>query len=104
MPAPGAKITPCYGAGDASQGFVEEFRVKHLVHVGGFDRRAWRRPASATAPVGAGGPAQSLSFGYCAPPAGEPGGLPCRKTFARPLEYHRVDGYRRNANGVRSCF
>ena len=42
-------------AGDPSQGFVEEFRVKHLVHASGFDRRCGDDLPPQLRALGAGG-------------------------------------------------
>lgn len=63
-----------YWAGDASQGFVEEFRVKHLVHPKGFDRRL----AEGDLPpqlrnLAAGALLNPDVFAYCGAVAGDPG-------------------------------
>lgn len=89
---------PLYWAGDASQGFVEEFRVKHLVHVGGFDRRAGDDLPPQLRQLGAGGLLNPEVFGYCGATAGEPGD--CRADdFLGRLNITWVDGYRKDANG-----
>ena len=55
-----------YWAGDASKGFVEEFRVKHLVHNSGFDRRLPEKdlPPQLRA-LAAGAVLNPDVFGYC---------------------------------------
>lgn len=63
-----------YWAGDAGQGFVEEFRVKHLVHTKGFDRRL----AEGDLPpqlrnLAAGALLNPDTFAYCGAVAGDPG-------------------------------
>ncbi len=62
-----------YWAGDASKGFVEEFRVKHLVHTGGFDRRLAEGdlPPQLRA-LAAGALLNPDTFGYCGAIAGNP--------------------------------
>lgn len=54
-----------YWAGDASQGFVEEFRVKHLVHNSGFDRRAGDDLPPQLRALAAGAVLNPDVFGYC---------------------------------------
>lgn len=59
--------------GDASQGFVEEFRVKHLVHASGFDRRCGDDLPPQLRELGAGALLDPAVFGYCGASAGDPG-------------------------------
>ncbi|WP_200932583.1 choice-of-anchor I family protein [Pseudorhodoferax sp. Leaf267] len=54
-----------YWAGDARQGFVEEFRVKHLVHNSGFDRRAGEDLPPQLRALAAGAVLNPDVFGYC---------------------------------------
>jgi len=54
-----------YWGGDASQGFVEEFRIKHLVHNSGFDRRAGEDLPPQLRALAAGGVLNPDVFGYC---------------------------------------
>ncbi|KAA0693427.1 alkaline phosphatase [Halopseudomonas laoshanensis] len=87
-----------YWAGDASQGFVEEFRVKHLVHANGFDRRAGDDLPPQLRELGAGALLNPDVFGYCGASAGEPGD--CREDDALGrLNITWVDGYRKNSDG-----
>ncbi len=60
-------------AGDASQGFVEEFRVKHLVHKSGFDRRCGDDLPPQLRELGAGALLDPAVFDYCGATAGDPG-------------------------------
>lgn len=62
-----------YWAGDETKGFVEEFRVKHLVHKSGFERRL----AEGDLPpqlfdMAAGALLNPEVFGYCGAVAGDP--------------------------------
>lgn len=62
-----------YWAGDETKGFVEEFRVKHLVHKSGFERRL----AEGDLPpqlfdMAAGALLNPDVFGYCGAIAGDP--------------------------------
>lgn len=87
-----------YWAGDASQGFVEEFRVKHLVHASGFDRRAGDDLPPQLRELGAGALLNPDVFGYCGAAAGVPGD--CRADdFLGRLNITWVDGYRKNSDG-----
>lgn len=54
-----------YWAGDAGKGFVEEFRVKHLVHNSGFDRRAGEDLPPQLRALAAGAVLNPDVFGYC---------------------------------------
>lgn len=89
---------PLYWAGDASQGFVEEFRVKHLVHANGFDRRAGNDLPPQLRQLGTGALLNPEVFGYCGATAGAPGN--CREDdFLGRLNISWVNGYRKDANG-----
>lgn len=57
---------------DASQGFVEEFRVKHLVHTDGFDRRCGDDMPPQLRELAAGALLDPTVFGYCGAVAGDP--------------------------------
>lgn len=61
-----------YWAGDANEGFVEEFRVKHLVHTDGFDRRAGDDLPPQLRDLAAGALLNPDIFGYCGAVAGDP--------------------------------
>jgi hypothetical protein len=54
-----------YWAGDVDQGFVEEFRVKHLAHVDGFSRRVGDDLPPQLAALAAGALLNPEIFGYC---------------------------------------
>lgn len=88
-----------YWAGDASKGFVEEFRVKHLVHRSGFDRRL---PEGDLPPqlraLAAGALLNPDVFGYCGAIAGDP--KACREdNLLGRLSVTWTMGYRTDANG-----
>lgn len=61
-----------YWAGDETKGFVEEFRVKHLVHRSGFDRRAGDDLPPQLRDLAAGALLNPDVFGYCGAIAGDP--------------------------------
>ena len=61
---------------DAEQGFVEEFRVKHLVHTSGFARRCGDDMPPQLAALADGALLDPTVFGYCGAIAGDPQG--CR--------------------------
>lgn len=61
-----------YWNGDATQGFVEEFRVKHLVHKSGFDRRAGDDLPPQLRELAAGALLNPDVFNYCGAIAGDP--------------------------------
>ena len=89
---------PLYWAGDASQGFVEEFRVKHLVHVDGFARRAGDALPPQLNALAAGALLNPQVFGYCEAVDGDPGACRDDGELGR-LNISWVDGYRRDTNG-----
>jgi hypothetical protein len=61
-------------AGDASKGFVEEFRVKHLVNKSGWSGRAGDDLPPQLRDLAAGGLLNPATFGYCGAIAGDPVG------------------------------
>lgn len=65
------KNEEAYWKGDASQGYVEEFRVKHLVHKSGFDRRAGDDLPPQLRQLAAGALLNPEVFGYCGAVAGD---------------------------------
>jgi len=87
-----------YWDGEASKGFVEEFRVKHLVHVGGFDRRAGDDLPPQLRALGTGALLNPSVFGYCGATAVDPGDCRSDEELGR-LNITWVDGYQRDANG-----
>ena len=62
-----------YWAGDASKGFVEEFRAKHLVHRNGFVRRRGDDLPPQLDQLAAGAMLNPDTFAYCGATAGDPG-------------------------------
>ncbi|QJD60346.1 alkaline phosphatase [Pseudomonas sp. gcc21] len=87
-----------YWGGDATQGFVEEFRVKHLVHANGFDRRAGDDLPPQLRALAAGALLNSDTFAYCGATAADPGDCREDDVLGR-LNVTWVDGYRKNADG-----
>lgn len=92
------ETNPAYWAGDASQGFVEEWRVKHLVHRNGFDRRAGDDLPPQLRQLAAGALLNPDVFGYCGATAGNPGACRDDDLLGR-LTVTWVDGYRKDASG-----
>lgn len=87
-----------YWDGDASQGFVEELRLKHLVHRSGFDRRVGDDMPPQLNALAAGALLNPEVFGYCGASAGEPGD--CREDdLLGRLTVSWVNGYRQDAEG-----
>ncbi|WP_284699847.1 choice-of-anchor I family protein [Chitinolyticbacter albus] len=87
-----------YFNGDASKGFVEEFRVKHLVHKNGFDRRKGDDLPAQLRLLAPGATLNPAVFGYCGATATDP--LAC----ASDAEFGRLNvtwtmGYQTNADG-----
>jgi len=85
-------------AGDASQGFVEEFRVKHLVHADGFDRRCGDDLPPQLRALGAGGQLNPTTFGCCGAVDGDPGDCREDDVLGR-LNITWTEGYRTDSNG-----
>lgn len=85
-------------AGDPSQGFVEEFRVKHLVHASGFDRRCGDDLPPQLRALGAGALLNPDTFAYCGASAGDPGECRDDEVLGR-LNITWTEGYRTDANG-----
>lgn len=88
-----------YWAGDETKGFVEEFRVKHLVHKSGFDRRL---PEGDLPPqlrdLAAGALLNPDVFGYCGAIAGDPKGCRDDNMLGR-LNVTWTMGYRTDNQG-----
>ena len=87
-----------YWAGDASKGFVEEFRVKHLVHASGFDRRAGDDLPPQLRELAAGALLNPTTFSYCGATAAAPGDCREDELLGR-LTVAWTDGYRKDAAG-----
>ncbi|KKW67556.1 alkaline phosphatase [Lampropedia cohaerens] len=87
-----------YIAGDASKGFVEQWRVKHLVHKNGFDRRAGDDLPPQLRALAAGALLNPEVFAYCGATPGDPGD--CRDdTELGRLTVTWTEGYRKDATG-----
>ena len=99
-----------YWAGDVSQddayqGFVEEFRVKHLVHSDGFDRRAGDDLPPLLRELAAGALLNPETFAYCGAGAvaGDPGD--CREDdILGRLNITWTMGYRTDETGAPLMF
>lgn len=92
------ETTPGYFAGDASLGFVEEFRVTHLVHRSGFNRRLGNDLPPQLRALGAGALLNPEIFGYCGATAGDPGSCSATDQLGR-LTVTWTKGYRTYADG-----
>ncbi|WP_133491549.1 choice-of-anchor I family protein [Alcanivorax sp. 24] len=87
---------PCDG--DASQGFVEEWRVKHLVHANGFDRRCGDDLPAHLRALAVGALLNPETFAYCGATAGDPGDCREDEQLGR-LTVTWTLGYRTDENG-----
>ncbi len=94
---------PAYWAGDASQGFVEEFRVKHLVNRNGWAGRAGDDLPPQLDALAAGGLLDPATFGYCGAIAGNPGACRNDENLGR-LNITWTMGYRTNPDGSPMMF
>lgn len=88
-----------YFNGDASKGFVEEFRVKHLINAKGWGGRLGDDLPPQLAALGAGGLLNPDVFGYCGATAGNPGGCRDDNELGR-LTVTWTMGYRTDAAGL----
>jgi hypothetical protein len=86
-----------YG-GDASQGFVEEIRVKHLVNASGFARRVGDDMPPQLFDLAKGGLLNPEIFNYCGATAGDPGDCREDEQLGR-LTVTWTQGYRTDENG-----
>lgn len=87
---------PCDG--DSGKGFVEEFRIKHLVHASGFDRRCGDDLPAQLRELAAGALLNPAVFGYCGAVAGDSGGCRDDEVFGR-LNITWTEGYQVDADG-----
>jgi hypothetical protein len=94
---------PDYWAGDASKGFVEEFRVKHLVNRNGWAGRAGDDLPPQLNALAAGGLLDPVTFGYCGAVAGNPGACRADDQLGR-LNISWTMGYRTNPDGTPMMF
>lgn len=89
-----ASTTP----GDASKGFVEEFRVKYLVNSSGWAGREFNDLPPQLKSLAAGGLLNPTTFGYCGAIAGDPKGCLDDAQLGR-LNISWTMGYQTNADG-----
>lgn len=87
-----------YWAGDATKGFVEEFRVKHLVHTSGFARRRSDDLPVQLDNLAAGALLNPATFAWCGATAGNPGACRDDVQLGR-LNITWTLGYRTDASG-----
>ncbi|MEX1168062.1 MAG: choice-of-anchor I family protein, partial [Hydrogenophaga sp.] len=89
--------------GDASKGFVEEFRVKHLINKSGWSGREFDDLPPQLKALAVGGLLNPAIFGYCGAIAGDP--KDCRKDeqLGR-LNITWTMGYQTNADGSPMLF
>lgn len=92
-----------YWAGDASQGFVEEFRVKHLVNRNGWSGRAGDDLPPQLNALAAGGLLNPSTFGYCGAVDGNPGNCRADDQLGR-LNITWTMGYRTHPDGSPMMF
>lgn len=85
-------------AGDPSQGFVEEFRIKHLINKNGWSGRAYDDLPPQLNALGAGGLLNPAVFGSCGALPGDPGACRDDNNLGR-LTVTWTMGYRQDANG-----
>ena len=91
--------TPEYFNNDTSKGFVEEWRVKHLVHADGFARRLGDDLPAHLSQLAKGAELNPDNFGYCGATAGNAGD--CRKDhLLGRLNITWTEGYQKNADGT----
>lgn len=88
---------------DPSQGFVEELRVKHLVHSNGFARRCGDDMPPQLISLAAGALLNPDVFGYCGATAGNAGDCRADDVLGR-LNISWVMGYRQNPDGTPVMF
>ncbi|MCW5653498.1 choice-of-anchor I family protein [Hydrogenophaga sp.] len=92
-----------YWGGDATKGFVEEFRVKHLVNKNGWASRAGDDLPPQLNAMAAGGLLDPATFGYCGAIAGDPAGCRADAALGR-LNISWTMGYRTNPDGSPMMF
>ncbi|WP_168383624.1 choice-of-anchor I family protein [Acinetobacter indicus] len=91
--------TPEYFNNDTSKGFVEEWRVKHLVHADGFARRLGDDLPAHLSQLAKGAELNPDNFGYCGATVGNAGD--CRKDhLLGRLNITWTEGYQKNADGT----
>lgn len=89
---------PAYFNGDLSKGFVEEWRVKHLLHSKGFDRRLGDDLPAHLRILAKGAELNPMHFAYCGAVAGDAKG--CREDhMLGRLNITWMEGYQKNPDG-----
>ncbi|MDM1487507.1 MULTISPECIES: choice-of-anchor I family protein [Acinetobacter] len=88
-----------YFQGDDKQGFVEEFRVKHLVHKDGFDRRAGDDLPPQLRQLAAGALLNPVTFAWCGATQGNAGDCRADAQLGR-LNISWTMGYEQDATGA----
>lgn len=94
---------PAYWAGNASLGFVEEFRMKHLVNANGFAGRAGDDLPPQLSTLAAGALLNPATFAYCGATAGDPGACRDDEQLGR-LNVTWTLGYRTDTSGAPVLF
>lgn len=94
---------PAYWDGDAARGFVEEFRVKHLVHTNGFARRRGDDLPPQLDALATGALLNPDVFGWCGARAGNPRACRDDEQLGR-LKVTWTMGYRSDENGAPVMF
>ncbi len=98
--AHGGEDNQAYWDGDASKGFVEEFRVNHLTHPNGFDRRKGDDLPPQLRLLAKGAELNPVTFGYCGATAeGVAGDCRSDAQLGR-LNITWTEGYQKNADGT----
>ncbi|MDO5692381.1 MAG: choice-of-anchor I family protein [Pseudomonadota bacterium] len=93
------ETNPDYFNGDTSKGFVEEFRVKHLINAKGWSGRKGDDLPAHLAATAAGGLLNPATFGYCGAIAGNPGACRDDNNLGR-LTITWTMGYQTNPDGT----
>jgi hypothetical protein len=88
-----------YWNGDRSKGFVEEFRVKHLAHKDGFDRRAKDDLPPQLRDLAAGALLDPINFAWCGAEKGKVGNCRNDDVLGR-LNISWTMGYETDATGA----
>ena len=88
-----------YFTGNTQKGFVEEWRVKHLVHKAGFDRRLGDDLPAHLRLLAKGAELNPSNFAYCGAKEADAGD--CREDFnLGRLNITWTEGYQKNSDGT----
>lgn len=91
--------SPEYFNGDVTKGFIEEWRVKHLVHTKGFDRRLGDDLPAHLRALAKGAELNPVNFAYCGAVAGD--AKACREDhMLGRLNITWTEGYQKNTDGT----